>query len=216
MALFPEDRSEIPEETAELGRELLGEDSVYRMLGDQLATLITDADFGDLYSHLGGPALSPVILSLVLIFQMLEKLPDRLAAEAVRLRIDWKYALHVPLAWKGFHFTNLSHFRQRLLEHDAEYLVFDQLLHKLVDLGFIRRRGKQRTDSTHILGQLAKLTRLELVLETLRMLIVALLTLEDQAEAWVAYSPDCAVEDQCDARYSYMYALKTASHEQKT
>ena len=201
MALFPEDRSEIPEETAELGRELLGEDSVYRMLGDQLATLITDADFGDLYSHLGGPALSPVILSLVLIFQMLEKLPDRLAAEAVRLRIDWKYALHVPLAWKGFHFTNLSHFRQRLLEHDAEYLVFDQLLHKLVDLGFIRRRGKQRTDSTHILGQLAKLTRLELVLETLRM---ALLTLEDQAEAWVADTiPEVFQQRYSKRRYEY-------------
>jgi transposase len=201
IALFIEVRSEIPEETAALGRVLLDGDNLYRILGDQRADLVTDGDFIDLYSHLGGPALSPLILSLVLIFQMLARLPDRLAVEAVRERIDWKYTLHVPLDWKGFHFTNLSHFRQWLLEHDAEYWGFDQLLHKLVDLGFIRRRGKQRTDSTHISGQLAKLTRLELVLETLRM---ALLALEEQAEDWVTDTiPEVFQQRYSERRYEY-------------
>jgi hypothetical protein len=99
MSLHPIDRSEIPEKIAELGHKLLGENNMYRLIGDRLAELVKDEDFIDMYSSIGGPALSPVILSFVLIFQMLEKLPDRLAAEAVRLRIDWKYALHLPLDW---------------------------------------------------------------------------------------------------------------------
>ncbi len=111
MCLHPLDRSEIPQDTYELGQKLLTEDNMYRLIGDRLSHLIRDEDFAGLYSSTGGPAIAPVILSLVLIFQMLEKLPDRLAAEAVRVRIDWKYALHLALEYGGFHFTNLSHFR---------------------------------------------------------------------------------------------------------
>jgi transposase len=182
MSLHAVDRSEIPEETAKLGQKLLDEKNPYRLIGDQWSGLIKDEDFAHLYSQIGGPALSPVIQSLVLIFQSSEKLPDRLAVEAVRLRIDWKYALHLPLDWPGFHFTNLSHFRQRLLKHEAEYLVFDRLLNKLVDLGYIRRRGKQRTDSTRVLGLVAKLSRLEMIWETLRM---ALKRLQEQDKVWL-------------------------------
>lgn len=140
-------------------------------------------------------------MSLVLIFQMLEKLPDRLAAEAVRLRIDWKYALHLPLAWPGFHFTNLSHFRKRLLEHAAEYLVFDRLLNKLLDLGYIRRRGKQRTDSMRVLGLVARLGRLEMVWETLRM---ALKALQEQNPAWLEeVVPEVFVQQYAVRQHEY-------------
>jgi len=182
MSLHPIDRSEIPEETAKLGHKLLDKNSIYRLIGDRLAKLIKDEDFTGMYSLKGGPALSPVILSFVIIFQMLEKLPDRLATEAVRLRIDWKYALHLPLDWPGFHFTNLGHFRDRLLEHGAEYQVFDRLLQEIVEMGFIRRRGKQRTDSMSVLGLIANLSRLEMVWETLRM---ALKAIQTQDEKWL-------------------------------
>jgi transposase len=70
--------------------------------------------------------------------------------------------------------NRLSHFRLRLIEHEAEYLVFDRLVSKLVDLGFVRRRRPQRTDSTKILGQVANLSRLEMVRETMRVTIRAL------------------------------------------
>ena len=182
MSLHPTDRSTIPPDTAELGRKLLEAKDPYRLIGDQLSDLVSDQDFADLYSAFGGAALSPVILALVTLFQLMEKLPDRSAASAARLRIDWKYALHVRLDWLGFHFTNLNHFRQRLLEHEAEYLVFDKLLQKLVALGFVRQRGKQRTDSMSVLGLLAKLSRLELVWETLR---VALKAIPPAAPTWL-------------------------------
>ncbi len=121
MSLHPSERSAIPPDTAELGRKLLDDKEPYRLIGERLSDLVSDQDFADLYSAIGGAALSPVILALVTLFQLMEKVPDRAAASAARLRIDWKYALHVPLDWLGFHFTNLNHFRQRLLEHEAEY-----------------------------------------------------------------------------------------------
>jgi hypothetical protein len=40
-------------------------------------------------------------LYLVTIFQYVETLPDQLARETIRKRIDWKYALHVPLNYPG-------------------------------------------------------------------------------------------------------------------
>ena len=120
MCLKIIDHSEIPVDTARLGQILLAAESPYRLIGDQLSNLISDEDFAEMYETTGGAAISPTILALVTVFQMMEKLPDRAAALAVVMRIDWKYALHVPLEWEGFHFTNLNHFRQRLLEHDAE------------------------------------------------------------------------------------------------
>jgi transposase len=159
MSLQPVDRREIPEETAKLGKQLLKEDDLYRQIGEKLGDLLTDEKLAWMYSHLGGPAISPVILGLVTVFQMMEKVPDRVAAKMVVVRIDWKYALHLPLEWLGFHWSNLSHFRQRLIENEAEYVVFDQLVGALVELGFIRQRGKQRTDSMSILGLVAKLSR---------------------------------------------------------
>lgn len=174
MGLYPQDRSAIPTDTAEIGQKLIAEHNPYRIVGDQLKDLVVDAEFQDLYKTTGGPAISPVVLSLVLVFQMLEKLPDRAAVEAVRMRIDWKYALHLPLSDAGFAYTNLSHFRARLLAGGAEYRVFDRLVEQLVQLGFVQRRGKQRTDSTHILGAVANLSRLELVWETLRLALQGL------------------------------------------
>lgn len=202
MTLHIKDRTQIPADTAALGQKLLDKNDPYRLIGDRLANFLQDADFQDLYAEIGGPAISPVLLALVLVFQMLEKLPDRAAARAVRVRLDWKYALHLPLADPGFHFTNLHHFRQRLLQHQAAARVFDQLVQTLVELGFIRCKGKVRTDATHILGAVAQLSRLELVLETLR---VVLHRLHKTAPEWYQQHIPAAIPEK--------YATKRANYQ---
>ena len=57
-------------------------------------------------------------LALVTVFQFLEQLSDRQAADAVRGRIDWKYAM--GLTDPGFHFSVLTEFRARLVAGGAE------------------------------------------------------------------------------------------------
>ena len=112
------------------------------------------------------PAEDPAQLALVTLFQFAEGLTDRQAADAVRARIDWKYALRLPLEDTGFDSTVLVEFRARLLAGDAERRLFDTLLDCLKTHGFVKARGRQRTDSTHVLAAVRTLNRLELVGET--------------------------------------------------
>src|SRR3972149_5307660 len=175
MSLKIEPPRPMPPETAAVGRALLKGNSPYRLIGEQLYEGFRDEDFADLFSVEGQPGISPTILAFVTVFQFMEKLSDRQAAESLRVRIDWKYALHLPLDYTGFDFSVLSEFRERLLQHQAEGCVFEQFVAKFRQMGLIRKRGRQRTDSLAILTKVRWLSRLELVVESLRLAVGALL-----------------------------------------
>src|SRR5205814_9880287 len=137
-------------------------------LRDTLGTIFQDDSFTDLYAHDGQPGVAPWRLALVTMMQFRETLADRQAAEAVRARIDWKYALGLELTDPGFDFSVLSEFRARLIDGSAERHLLDALLAACKARGYLKLRGRQRTDSTHVLGALRVLSRLEQVAETLR------------------------------------------------
>ena len=100
--------------------------------------------------------------------QFLENLSDRQTADAVRSRIDWKYALSLELTDSGFDYSVLSGFRERLIANKQESLLFDRVIDLLRAKNLLKVRGKQRTDSTHVLASIRVMNRLELVTETLR------------------------------------------------
>lgn len=164
----------MPEETQRIGRKLLKANDPYRLMGDQLFGQLHEAEYADLYSAEGKPGISPVILAFVSVFQYLEKLADRQAAAALRMRLDWKYALHLPLEYEGFDFSVLSEFRDRLIAGQAEGRVFEKLVEQIRALGLIKEHGKQRTDSIAMLTKVRRLCRVETVVETLRLAIVAI------------------------------------------
>src|SRR3954470_2706675 len=122
-----------------------------------------DRDFAGLFPDRGQPALAPWRLAMVTLMQFLEDLSDRQAAEAVRARIDWKYALGLELTDPGFDFSALSEFRARLIAGASEKLLLDKMLQRLRARGLVKARGRQRTDSTHVLAAIRVLNRLELV-----------------------------------------------------
>jgi len=175
MSFKPKPPRPMPKELAGLGVKLLRQDSPYRLVGEQLYEQYDEADYVDLYHAEGKAAISPVLLAFVTAFQYMENLSDREAAEAVRMRLDWKYALHLRLEYAGFNFSVLSEFRDRVIRHQAEARLFEQLLEQLGGLGLIKRRGRQRTDSLAVLTKVRNLNRLELVVETLRLAVRALL-----------------------------------------
>ena len=86
----------------------------------------------------------------------------------MRTRIDCKYALSLELTSPGFDFSVLSEFRSRLLANGAERRLFDLLLSHFRQRGWIKARGKHRTDSTHVLAAIRTIRRLECVGETMR------------------------------------------------
>jgi transposase len=114
-------------------------------------------------------------------------LTDRQAAEAVRARIDWKYALSLELTDEGFDFSVLSEFRDRLLAHEAGERLLDTMLEHFKQAGLLSSGGKQRTDSTHVLASVRDLNRLELVGRTLQAALDAIAEAAPQwLKAWAA------------------------------
>ncbi|WP_449203877.1 IS1182 family transposase [Streptomyces sp. HJ7] len=135
---------------------------------DHLDGLWSDEDFVEWYPRDGKPGLSPAQLATVCVLQFLMELSDRQAAEAVRCRIDYKYALAMELDDPGFHHSVLTDFRERLAEDGRADKLLDLALERIKAVGLVRERGRQRTDSTHILAAVRDLTRLELVTEAMR------------------------------------------------
>jgi hypothetical protein len=120
---------------------------------------------------------------MVTVLQFAENLTDRQAADAVRGRLDWKYCLGLALENEGFDFSVLSEFRSRLVAAGQERAILELLLGRLGELGLVTAGGTQRTDSTHVLGRIRDLNRLELAGETVR---AALEALAAAAPGWLA------------------------------
>jgi transposase len=158
----------VPGGTARIARAALRRGNPYVLLRDRLGSVFTDADFADLYPALGQPAYAPWRLALVTPLQFREGLSGRQAADAVRGRIDWKYLLALELGDPGFDRSVLCEFRGRLLRHGATERLLARVLGAAREAGLLSRRGRQRTDSTHVLAAIRALSRLELVAETLR------------------------------------------------
>lgn len=181
MSMHPQVGYVIPAETERVARAAFPKGNPIMRIRDELGMLLADQDFAALFSAVGQPALSPSRLLLITIFQFLEGLTDRQAADAVRRAIDWKYALGLELTDAGFHFSVLSEFRDRLLTADSQLVPLERLLEICRARGLVKAGGKQRTDATHVLAAIRTLNRLECLGETLAHTLQQLLW---DAPAW--------------------------------
>ena len=158
--------------TSYLCGELFGGADRYRLFREKILPklLRLRVKLEALYCESNGRrAIDPVLLSGVTLLQFMEKVTDRRAAEQVVYHLGWKYALDLELDYEGFHSTVLVYFRDRLEEKKAERVIFDGIIDLLIELGLIKRAGKQRIDSTHILGYVKEMSRLECAVETVRL-----------------------------------------------
>jgi transposase len=182
MSMHPAPAVPVPEETARVAHAAFPRGNAWIALRDAVGPIYDDASFAPLFARRGRPAEAPWRLALVTVMQFAEGLSDRQATEAGRARIDWKYALGLELTDPGFNFSVLSEFRGRLIDGSAEHTLLERLLTVCRERGWLKARGRQRTDSTHVLGALRVLNRLERVAETLR---AALNALAAEAPDWL-------------------------------
>lgn len=178
MSLKPQMAQSIPVETVRVAEAAFPKRNVYMLMRDKFGELYSDDAFADLFSVRGQPATSPARLALITVMQFAEGLSDRQAADAVRGRIDWKYALGLELTDPGLDASVLCEFRGRLIDGHSDRLLFETLLARLREAGLVKARGQQRTDSTHVLAAIQTLSRLELVGETLRHALNVLAVVE--------------------------------------
>jgi len=172
----------VPEETARVAQAAFPRGNVVMQVRDTLGAIYTDAAFADLFPTHGQPALAPWRLALVTVFQFMEGLTDRQAADAVRDRLAWKYALSLELCDPGFDHSVLSEFRSRLIEGHAEQRLLDLLLERCREGGWLKAGGRQRTDSTHVLARIRALNRTLCVAQTM---VYVLNVLSEVAPDWI-------------------------------
>src|SRR5207253_4001083 len=168
MSLHTQPPEAIPDMTRRIAQSSFPKGSQAMHLRDALGPMYQDVDFAHLFPERGRAAEAPWRLALVTVLQAIENLSDRQAAEMVRVRLDWKYALSLPLDDEGFDASILVDFRQRLLEHGAQDLLLEPMLRVCRQHGWLKAGGKQRTDSTFVLANVRGLSSLERVGESLR------------------------------------------------
>lgn len=196
MSLQEQAIPDIPAETRRVARAIFLKGNSYMKMREALGTLYRDQDFADLFPPDGQPALAPWRLALVCLMQFAENLTDRQAADAVRTRIDWKYALSLELTDAGFDFSVLSEFRNRLLAGNAETRLLDVMLTTFKARGWLKAGGRQRTDATYVKAAIHRLNRVELVaavfqeaLEALAIVAPDWLRARTPADWFIRYSP---------------------------
>ena len=163
----------------------LREDDICYTLMKEISPRIKLEDFEEMYKEGGRPPVNPKVLLLVLIMQFVERLSDRAAAYNLRYRIDWKIALGVELEFEGVHPTTLVKFRDRLISSEKASYAFDKVIEYLVEQGLVRGGGKHRIDSTHIIGKVRELSRLELFHETLRLFCSDIVDFADEMPKFI-------------------------------
>ncbi|WSU06271.1 transposase [Streptomyces sp. NBC_01116] len=131
LSLRPRSGEQVPSLTAQIARASNPGGTTAIWVRDRLDGLWSDEDFADWYPRDGRPGLSPAQLATVCVLQFLLGLSDRQAAEAVRCRIDFKYAMAMELEDPGFHHSVLADFRDRLAEGDRADRLLDLVLARL-------------------------------------------------------------------------------------
>jgi len=205
MSLHPTSGNAVPDDTATVARAVFSQGNACLRLRDRFGPIFADEQFASLFPKSGQPAECPWRLALATLLQFSENLSDRRAADAVRSRIDWKYLLGLPLSDPGFDASVLSEFRSRLVKGKAETLLFDRLLALCREQGFLTQHGRQRTDSTHVLGAVRALNRLGCAIETLR---AALNVLATAAPDWLRAHADPAWPERYERRADDVHVPK--------
>ncbi len=150
------------------------EKSWANMFQSRALPLIDEKRFADMYCEDNGRPNRAVQTVLgVHILKDMFNLTDEEALEELEFNLLWHHALQLTLEEAHLPQKTLHNFRARLMAHDGGRVAFQETTDRIiVALGI--RTGKQRLDSTHIMSNIAILTRLGLFCETIRHFFSAL------------------------------------------
>jgi hypothetical protein len=154
--------------------------NIYLIISDQIEQLLGEVELARLDPSSTQPAATLAVLALVTVFQFVENVPDRRAAEATRTRLDWKYALHLPWAYPGLEYSLLGEFRRSLVRDPAARQAFQQLLERLTETGLLSNAGGQPIKTGTVLEAVDGVSRLEQLMEAMRMALEALAAVDSE------------------------------------
>lgn len=162
LDLFPP----IPASTANAAEFVFGGSNFYLATGNQVNRVFAGLSLGDYSSELQETALWLAMLYIITVFQYIESLPDSLAAEALRTRVDWKYALHLPLSYQGLAVTSFCQFRKWLVAEQKRMEVHQMLLLRFSEILVVTRGRRLSLNAKTAVETVCLLSRLEIVRST--------------------------------------------------
>jgi transposase len=186
----------IPAETASVAGLVYEEDNGFLALGRHHRSLFADVDLSALYG-LGEHITTPLpIMALVTVFQYVEQLSDDEAVEAVRTRIDWEFALHLPLDSPDIDLLELIDFHRRLSRGSSSCGDFDLVLDRVHRLTPLWPWPSRTPHTSAVTASLQVLNSLPVAIKALWL---ALEALRSEAPDWVGHL------DWLDGRHTRSY-----------
>jgi len=156
--------STIPTDTIKTARAILGRENFYLKVGDNWATLLAEVHCSDSESGGGSQTWMVPTLAVATVLQYKEKLSDRQAEEASRLRVDWKYALHLSMHYPGLSRVMLCKYRQRVYHQPVWQQEFQSILGHFYSQGLIDDCQPAQMKAVALLDEVCTQTRLEEVM----------------------------------------------------
>ena len=136
--------------------------------------LIDEEHFAPLYHQDNGRPNQPVqIVFGTLLLKEMFNLNDEEALEQLEFNLLWHHALCLTPEDAHLCQKTLHNFRARLMANDNGRLAFTETTDRIIAAMGLRTE-RQRLDSTHIISNIAALTRLGLFCETIRVFLKAL------------------------------------------
>lgn len=167
----------IPFETFEAARKVFNIQHIYIRIGDNLESILAGTDLINLDPTAAKNSEAVFRLALVTAFQWAESLPDPLAADATLHRMDWKYALYLPMNYAGITAAALCNFRDNLISNPRGLDAFARLLENLEKLGLYPRGASGKTDPSALLISICQFTRFYEMKQSMKATLGALSSL---------------------------------------
>jgi transposase len=115
------------------------------------------------------PHLTIPLLFLITVFQHLENLSDSQAAAAMLHRLDWKYALHLPLISQGFDQNELGEYHRKVLADPTILHPLNGLLERVQDLYDSHPKDRKKVDAVVMLDAVRAINRCSEMLTAMRL-----------------------------------------------
>jgi hypothetical protein len=178
MTMIARPDPQIPDETFQAARKMYNLQHVYLRIGDELETILENLDL-TLFDPTAGLKQDMVFrLALVTAFQYAETLPDPAGSEATLKRMDWKYALYLPVQFPGIRSASLSEFRHNLSASPKGLKEFDCLLHRLEAFGLYRGLADRLPESAEVLSIICKITRINRLNQAMKEALGAIVSID--------------------------------------
>ena len=165
----------IPKETARAASASFGRGNFYIQVGEQLDSILEELHWQQSHEWRGGFATAEDLsLALITLFQFMEGLTDAQASDALRTRIDWKFALHLPLLPRTLDEIVLCQFRERMLNHAIEQYAYQMLLDGLIRSVPRLTSSLQLPGSLEMVSQVCSVNRLDQVQQAMNRVLEVL------------------------------------------